>query len=154
MEPVSVFRDEYEISTDTKRLDPLLVHDFLTHHSYWAGGVPLEVVKRSIEHSLCFGVFHRGGQVGFARVVTDYSTFAYLADVFILEGHRGRGLADWLVRTVLGHPGLAGLRLILLGTRDAHGLYERSGFVRIADTPLADRFMVIHNPKAYEKKGR
>jgi GNAT superfamily N-acetyltransferase len=145
--------DEYEISTDNKRLDLGLIHDFLANGSYWARGIPFETVKRSVEHSLCFGVFHHDGQVGFARVVTDSATFAYLGDVFILEAHRGKGLGKWLLRTVLGHPDLARLRMISLGTRDAHGLYERYGFKRIAGTDLVGRLMVIENPNAYGKKG-
>ncbi len=146
MKTITVSRDEYEISSDRKRLDLGLIHDFLANHSYWARGIPLEVVKRSLDHSICFGVFHREVQVGFARVITDSATFAYLGDVFILESHRGKGLGKWLVGTVLGHPELAGLRMISLGTRDAHGLYERYGFKRIADTGLVERLMVIQNP--------
>ena len=131
-----------------------LVHDFLSNRSYWARGIPFEVVERSVAGSLCFGVFHHGDQVGFARVVTDSATFAYLGDVFILEPHRGKGLGKWLVRTILGHQQLAGLRMISLGTRDAHGLYERYGFRRITDTDLVGRLMVMQNADPYEKKGR
>jgi GNAT superfamily N-acetyltransferase len=152
MELLTVFRDEYEITTDKQRLDPERIHEFLANRSYWARGIPLEVVKRSIENSLCFGVYHRGGQVGFARVITDFATFAYLADVFIEQPHRGTGLGKWLVATILDHPGLAGLRTILLGTQDAHGLYERYGFRRVAGTPPAERLMAIRDPDPYKKK--
>ncbi len=154
METITVFRDEYEITTDRERLDLGLIHEVLANRSYWARDIPLGLVERSIENSLCFGVYHRGGQVGFARVITDFATFGYLSDVFIEEPHRGAGLGKWLVETVLGHPGLSGLRMISLGTRDAHGLYERYGFTRVAGTPLAERLMVIQNPDPYKKKGR
>jgi GNAT superfamily N-acetyltransferase len=108
------------------------VHGFL-RTAYWSPNVPREVVERSLEHSLNFGLYEEpaergGGQIGFARVVTDFAAFAYLADVFVVEQRRGRGLGVWLVETVLDHPGLRGLRRIALGTRDAHSLYERFGF--------------------------
>lgn len=120
-------RDGYVISTDASRLDLRTVHDFLKA-SYWAAGVPFEVVERSVENSLVFGVYSGAEQVGFARVVTDCATFAYLADVFVLEAHRGRGLGEWLMETVFSHPGLQGLRRWMLATRDAHELYRRHGF--------------------------
>jgi GNAT superfamily N-acetyltransferase len=127
MKEITVQRDQYRISTDKSLLDAALIHGFLSERSYWAQGRPLEIVRRSIEHSLCFGLYAGDGQIGFARVVTDYSTFAWLCDVFVLEGYRGRGLSKWLVETVVAHPGLAGVRRILLATRDAHGLYARYG---------------------------
>ena len=102
-----------------------LIHDFLSNRSYWAAGRPLEMVERSFANSLCFGLYERGRQVGFARVVTDRATFAWLCDVFVLEGCRGRGLAKWLIGCVMGHPDLQGLRRFLLATRDAPGLSER-----------------------------
>lgn len=120
-------RGEYTISTEKKRLDVGVIHDFLTH-SYWAAGIPLETVERSLEHSLAFGVYHGERQVGLARIITDYTTFAYLADVFILEEYRGRGLSKWLMKAVVEHPALQGLRRWILFTRDAHGLYEKVGF--------------------------
>jgi GNAT superfamily N-acetyltransferase len=121
-------RGEYAISTDRERLDVGVVHRFLSEEAYWSPGVAREVVERSIENSLCFGLYHGESQVGFARVVTDRAAVAYLADVFVLPGHRGRGLGKWLVETVLAHPDLAGLRRFFLGTADAHALYERYGF--------------------------
>lgn len=138
-------RGEYAISTDPGRLDVPAIHAYLTR-SYWASGIPLEVVARSIAHSLPFGLFHGDAQVGFARVVTDRATFAYLADVYVLEEHRGRGLSKWLVESVLDHADLQGLRRFLLATRDAHGLYARYGF-----RPLANpsRMMEIHAPDVY-----
>lgn len=120
-------RGEYLISTDASRLDLEAVHGFL-EGSYWAVGVPFEIVERSVENSLVFGMYRSEEQIGFARVTTDRATFAYLADVFVLEGHRGRGLGGWLVETVLSHPDLRGLRRWMLATRDAHELYRRHGF--------------------------
>lgn len=117
----------FEISTDSQPLDIALVHDFLTN-SYWARGIPRETVERSLQHSLCFGVYEGKQQVGFARVLTDRATFAYLADVFVLESHRGRGLARWLMQCILEHPDLKGLRRWALVTRDAHRLYAKVGF--------------------------
>ena len=121
-------RGPHTISTDRARLDIEAVHDYLANHSYWALGRSLEVVRRSVEHSLCFGLYEGERQVGFARAVTDYATFAYLADVYVLEEARGRGLGKWLVSTVLAHPDLQGLRRWLLATRDAHELYRPFGF--------------------------
>ncbi|MHB8846343.1 MAG: GNAT family N-acetyltransferase [Nitrospirota bacterium] len=142
---------EYDISTDKDRLDVSVIHDFLSNRSYWAKGIPLEVVKRSIEHALCFGAYHQGRQAGFARVVTDYATVACLADVFILEPYRGRGLGKGLVKAIIDHPDLAGLRMWILGTKDAHELYGRFGFRKVADTAARDRFMVILDPDAYKR---
>jgi len=119
-------RGDYIISTDSDRLDVVFVHDFLSRSSYWAKGRTLDVVQRSIEHSLCFGVYAGTQQVGFARVVTDYATFAWLCDVFIVETHRGQGMGKWLIECVATHPELQGL-LFTLATRDAHGLYRRYG---------------------------
>jgi GNAT superfamily N-acetyltransferase len=133
-------RGDYLISTDPARLDLELVHRYLSEEAYWSPGVPREVVERSIRHSLNFGVYLSDEQVGFARVVTDYATFAWLADVFVLERHRRQELGKWLLETVLGHPELRGMRRWLLATKDAHGLYEGFGFRSTAGDP---RFMVI-----------
>jgi GNAT superfamily N-acetyltransferase len=121
-------RDGYLISTDKRLLDLAAIHGFLAR-SYWAAGVPLEVVERSIEHSIAFGLYEENRQIGFARAITDRATFAYLADVFILEEFRGLGLGEWLIEAVMSHPELQGLRRWMLVTRDAHGLYRKSGFV-------------------------
>ena len=122
-------RDGYTISTDKTRLDTGLIHNFLSEDSYWAQDRPYDVVERSIDHSLCFGVYAGTEQVGFARVVTDYVTFAWLCDVFIVEPHRGQGLGKRLVETVVAHPDLDGIRLFSLATQDAHELYRRyAGF--------------------------
>jgi GNAT superfamily N-acetyltransferase len=115
------------ISTDPAQLDVDLIHAFLSR-SYWAAGIPRELVERSIEHSLCFGAFEGDGQVGFARVISDRATYAYVSDVFVLESHRGRGVGKQLMAAIMAHPELQGLRRWNLFTRDAHGLYRQYGF--------------------------
>ena len=154
-------RGEFLVSTDRARLDLNVVHGFLTN-CYWAKGISRELVDRSIEHSLCFGIYDESGskdpglvnparpgvpQVGFSRVVSDLATVAYLGDVFVLEPYRGRGLSKFLLECVTQHPALQGLRRWILLTRDAHGLYQQFGF-----TPLksADRYMELHRPDVYE----
>ena len=133
-------RDGYTISTDKTRLDLALIHDYLSQRSYWAQGRSLDLVRRSIDHSLCFGLYAGDQQAGFARVVTHYTTFAWLCDVFILETHRGRGLGKWLIETVVAHPDLHNLRNFLLATRDAHSLYHRYGDFQ--PLPIPDRWML------------
>lgn len=135
----------YEITTDHSRFDIDAIHAFLTQ-SYWSPGIPKAVVERAIANSLCFGVIHAGRQVGFARVVTDKATFAYLADVYILEAHRAKGLAGRIMEAVKRHPDLQGLRRMLLVTRDAHRLYAKHGFKPLA---APDRMMEVHKPNAY-----
>jgi GNAT superfamily N-acetyltransferase len=121
---------EFLISTDPARLDVEAIHAFLSRTD-WAKGVAREVVERSLRYSLCFGMYHQGRQIGLARVITDRATFGYLADVYVLEPYRGRGLGKWLVRCVLAHPELQGLRSLRLATRDAHGLYRQFGFTAL-----------------------
>ena len=142
-------RGEIIISTDRACLNLDTVHDFLTR-SYWAKGIPRETVERSIENSLCFGIYDANRQVGFARVISDFATYAYLADVFVIEDYRGRGLANWLMECIVAHPALQGLRRWTLATRDAHGLYAKFGF-----TPLRapDRWMERHDPEVYARSG-
>lgn len=140
--------NHYEISTDRSRLDVSLIHDFL-RSSYWAQGIPREIVEKSIEHSLCFGVYCDNGQVGFARVISDFATMAYLADVFIIPSHRKRGASKLLMRAILDHPELQGLRRFLLATWDAHGLYSQFGFQVVPDP---DHFMTIHHPDIYRRQ--
>jgi GNAT superfamily N-acetyltransferase len=140
--------EEYEISTDRSRLEVDVIHDFLSN-SYWAKSIPRELVERSIQNSMCFGVFHQGKQIGFARVISDLATFAYLADVFVLPEHRGKGVSKLLMRTILSHPDLQGLRRFLLATLDAHGLYEPFGFKPL-ERP--DRYLSIHRENMYETK--
>jgi len=125
---VEVHREEHTISTDRSLLDLGMIHHFLSKESYWAKGIPLDVVRREIEHSLCYGVYRGQEQVGFGRIITDYAAIAYLADIFILPPERGRGLGKWLVATMLQHPELQGLRAWMLATKDAHGLYAQYGF--------------------------
>jgi GNAT superfamily N-acetyltransferase len=120
-------RGEYWLSSDLGQMDVDAIHGYLSR-VYWSEGIPREVVERSMQNSLCFGVFCGTEQVGFARVITDFATFAYVADVFVLEQHRGRGLATWLMQFMMQHPRLQGLRRWALATRDAHGLYEKVGF--------------------------
>lgn len=134
-------RGEYTLSTDKSRLELARLHDYLSNTAYWAQGRSLETVLKSIEHSLCFGIYAEGGrQVGFARVVTDYATFAWLCDVFVLEAHRGKGLGKWLVEAVVSHPELQGIKRTLLATRDAHELYRRYG--SFEGLPAPERWMV------------
>jgi len=140
-------KSDFLISTDRGRLDLDVIHSFLTN-SYWAKGISRETVARSVEHSLCFGIYDaEGSQVGFARVISDHATYAYLGDVFVLESHRGRGLSKWLMECIVKHPELQGLRRWTLLTRDAHGLYSQFGF-----TPLKtpERYMELHRPDVYE----
>lgn len=135
------------VSTNKSLLDRPLIHQFLSERSYWAKDVPMDTVNRSIENSLCFGVYCAGKQVGFARVVTDCATFAWLADVFVIESARGQGLGKRLVPAILAHPQLQGLRRFMLGTRDAHGLYARFGF---APLEYVERFMQIQDLNPYQ----
>lgn len=138
--------DRFCISTDKEKMDIDVIHSFLTR-SYWAEGISKEIIRKSVEGALCFGVFENDKQVGFARMITDKATFAYLADVFIIEEFRGLGLSKWLMEVILAHPDLQGLRRMMLATRDAHELYKKFGF-----TPLnnVDRWMHIHHPDVYK----
>lgn len=140
-------RGAYTISTDKNALNIPYIHQFLVT-SYWAEGIPVEVVQRSIEGSLCFGVYKNGQQVGFARVISDMATFAYLSDVFIDESQRGQGLGKWLVEVILQYPSLQGLRRFMLATRDAHGLYAQYGFTSLS---AVERWMQIHVPNIYKE---
>jgi GNAT superfamily N-acetyltransferase len=140
-------RGDFRISTDRSRLNLDVIHGFLTN-CYWARGIPREVVARSIEHSLCFGVYDgNGAQVGFARVVSDFATVAYLGDVFVLESHRGRGLSKWMMERIMQHPALQNLRRWILLSRDAHGLYSKFGFTPVKSP---ERYMELHQPDVYE----
>jgi GNAT superfamily N-acetyltransferase len=140
--------DGYEISTDPAKLDIAAMHAYLSR-SYWSPGVPLRTVAAAAKNSLCFGLYDaQGKQVGLARVVTDYATFAYLCDVYVLEEHRGKGLGKWLVETVCAHPALTGARRIMLGTRDAHELYRRHGFAAPPDDGV---LMQILRPDMYRR---
>jgi GNAT superfamily N-acetyltransferase len=140
-------RGEYTISTDRGRLDLALIHRFISEESYWGKGRSIEVVRRSIENSLPFGVYRGAEQVGFARVVTDYATFAWVADVFVVEAHRGRGLSKWLMETIISHPDLQGFRRWVLATQDAHELYRRFGFRQLH---RPERWMERPDPRMAE----
>lgn len=143
---LQVEKGNYVISTDPARLDFDVIHGFL-REAYWSPGVPRSVVEQAAQHSLCFGLYSGAEQVGYSRIITDYTTFAYLADVFILPEHRGQGLSKWMLATIKGHPSLQGIRRWLLFTADAHGLYAQFGFR--ADPAAAERLMTWQDP-AYQ----
>lgn len=137
--------DEYSISTDKSKLQFDVIHGYLST-SYWSPNIPMEIVKRAAEGSLCFGIYKGNKQVGYSRIITDFATFAYLADVFILETERGKGLSKWMMECIKDIPELQGLRRWMLATRDAHGLYAQYGFTPI-DKP--ELFMQITFPDIY-----
>jgi GNAT superfamily N-acetyltransferase len=139
---------EYVISTDKSKLNIDIIHTFLTN-CYWAKGIPRSLVEKCIANSLCFGAHLNDEQIGFARIVSDFSTFAYLADVFVLEEHRGKGVSRMMMDEIIKHPQLQGLRRFMLATKDAHGLYEKYGFV-VTKNP--ERMMEIVNADVYLKK--
>lgn len=141
--------DDIEISFDAARLDVDVIHGFLTT-SYWSPGVPRAIVARAIAGSLCVGAYAGGAQIAFARLVTDRATFAYLADVFVLPEHRGRGVSRRMLTALFAHPDVQGLRRMMLATRDAHGLYAAFGFVPLA---VPGRFMERHDPEVYGPSG-
>jgi GNAT superfamily N-acetyltransferase len=147
MSSTDISLDGYEISTDPARLDIAAMHAYLTR-SYWSPGIPLTIVERAARHSLCFGLYEKasGAQVGLTRVVTDYATFAYLCDVYVLEEHRGRGLSKRMMQAVMSHPALAGARRAMLATRDAHGLYRQFAF---SDVGTSRTLMEIVRPDIY-----
>jgi N-acetylglutamate synthase-like GNAT family acetyltransferase len=138
-------RGDYRISTDPADFDLDAIHAYLVR-AYWSQGIPRKTMERAVDNSLCFALLHGKDQVGFARVVTDSATFAYLCDVYILEDHRGKGLSKWLMECLMGHPSLQGLRRFSLATRDAHGLYRQFGF---RDLIKPDLIMEILRPDIY-----
>jgi GNAT superfamily N-acetyltransferase len=140
-------RDPFCISTDPTRLDLDVIHGFLTH-SYWSPGIPREVIAAALQASLCFGLYHGDAQVGLARVLTDYATFAYLCDVFVLKSHRGHGLGVWLMECVTATLAPTGIRTFLLATRDAHDLYRKVGFEPLPNT---ERWMMIRYPMTRQR---
>lgn len=139
-------RNNLLVSTDPAKLDVDAIHAFLTR-AYWCENIPREIVERAVRNSLCFGLFDGAAQVGLARVVTDYATFAYLCDVYVRESHRGRGLGKWLIECVMAYPQLQGLRRFNLATRDAHGLYAQFGFQPLAKP---ESYMEIRKPDIYK----
>ena len=142
---MSTLAEDYELVTDQSAIDPVAAHAYLTT-SYWSRGIPLETVQRALAGSLCVAVRHAGAQIAFARVVTDRATFAYLADVYVLDAHRGQGRSKAMVAALHAHPELQGLRRWMLMTRDAHGLYAQFGWTPLADPALA---MERHDPQVY-----
>lgn len=143
MQPIT---DDYRISTDKSRLDLPFIHQFLSTQAYWCLNIPMDTVRRSVENSLCFGVYLGGQQVGFARIISDYATIAYLGDVFVVPEHRGKGLSKRLIEEIMAHPDLQGLRRWILLTGDAHGLYQQFGWKPVA---RPDLYMEIANPNIY-----
>jgi len=141
----------YHISTDISKLDVNIIHRYLSEESYWAKGIPKNIVEKAILNSVCFGLYKGEQQIGFARLVTDKATFAYLADVFILPAHRGKGLSKWLMQTIQAHPELQSLRRWVLTTKDAHTLYEQCGWTRVPEDYMY-RFMIRHNPDVYARE--
>jgi len=136
-------KDGFILTTDKAKLDIISIHQYLSTEAYWCKNVSIEIVKRSIDGSMCFGIFHGQRQVGFARVITDTATFGYLADVFIINDYRGRGLAKWLMQCIMGHSELQGFRSWMLATRDAHGLYSRFGFKPLEKPERIMRYSVF-----------
>ncbi|MEO8173092.1 MAG: GNAT family N-acetyltransferase [Sediminibacterium sp.] len=144
-------KDGYTISTDPGKLDLQVIHQYLSRDSYWARNIPFDVVERSVANSFYFGLYHNNQQVGFARLITDKATFGYLADVFILQEHRGKGLSKWLLTVIHSHPEMQGLRRWMLGTKDAHELYKQFGWAPLSEE-VVPRFMQLHTPDVYEPK--
>jgi N-acetylglutamate synthase-like GNAT family acetyltransferase len=137
----------YKISSKVDDMDSSVIHSYIAR-SYWAKDIPLNIMEKAINNSLCFGVFtDSGSQVAFARMVTDTATFAYLADVFVMEEHRGKGISKWLMKSIIAHPDLQGIRRMLLATSDAHNLYEQFGFKALS-SPKS--FMELHQPDVYK----
>ncbi|RAJ83548.1 acetyltransferase (GNAT) family protein [Chitinophaga dinghuensis] len=143
------YEGPYSISTDTDKLNVDLIHQFLSTASYWAQDIPKELVEKCIAGSLCFGLYHGTDQIGFARLITDQASFAYLADVFVLPEWRGKGLSKFLMRTIMDYPSLQGLRRWMLMTSDAHGLYKQFGFGPLEDT---SKLMNLSYANPYTKK--
>lgn len=147
MKPTTIHHLDYEITTDKSRMQVPALHHYLSTASYWAKNIPLDIVQRSFDHCFCVAALKDGEQVGFARLVTDYATFAYLADVYVLETHRGKGLSKKILEVLMEQPFIKDLRRIMLATLDAHSLYEQFGFRQPA---FPERFMEINRPTLYE----
>jgi len=167
---IDITNGDYTLSTDKTKLDIPFIHSFLSKEAYWSLNIPLDTVERAIDGSICFGIYHAPQstpgqppqstsgqtnqstsgqtQVGFARIITDYATIAYLGDVFVIPSHRGRGLSKWMIQQVMTHPNLQGLRRWVLLTADAHELYRKFGWVSI---PHPEKYMELHDPNVYKK---
>ncbi|WP_271785438.1 GNAT family N-acetyltransferase [Aquimarina algiphila] len=146
MKKLLLQKNEFCISTDKSKLDINAIHDFLSTKAYWCLNIPKEKVEISIKNSICFGLYKKNKQIGFARVITDFSTIAYLGDVYILEEYRGKGLSKWLIKTIMDFPKLEGLRRWILLTGDAHELYRKYGWTDLADS---SKWMELHNKNVY-----
>jgi GNAT superfamily N-acetyltransferase len=147
---MTIVKGEFIVSTDRQRLDLTFIHAYLSGESYWSRGIPFKKVEMAADHSLNFGLYHQDRQIGYARVITDYSRVAYLADVFIITGYRGRGLSKWLMEQIMGHPDLQGLRRWMLHTLDAHGLYREFGW---GDAAKPETYMEIFDADIYKRGG-
>ena len=148
MDNLTLYKDDYCISTDRSKLDIDAIHNFLSTQSYWCQNIPFEKVKKSVDNSLNFGLYYKDQQIGFARIISDFSTMAYLGDVYVIPEHRGKGLSKWMMQVIMSHPELQGLRRWMLLTADAHGLYKQFGWKEIANP---DRYMEVHNKNVYQK---
>jgi N-acetylglutamate synthase-like GNAT family acetyltransferase len=140
---------EFLITTDKTKMDVVAIHDFLSKYSGWSDNIPIDKVKTSIENSLNFGLFHKDHQIGFARIISDFSTIAYLGDIYVLDNYRGQGLSKKLMEVVMGHPNLQGLRRWILLTSTADWLYEKYGFTKL---PKPEIYMELYNPEVYSLK--
>ncbi|WP_010136500.1 GNAT family N-acetyltransferase [Ochrovirga pacifica] len=151
MELRESYKNDFTISTDKKKLDIESIHKFLSNETDWAKGIPIHTLKTSIENSLNFGLYFKNEQIGFARIISDYATIAYLGDVYILEKYRGNGLSKWLIHEIMEHPNLQGLRRWILLTDTAEWLYKKFGFTEL---PKPEIYMEKHNPNVYSRKKR
>jgi GNAT superfamily N-acetyltransferase len=145
-----LIKEGFEISTDKSKLDIAVIHDYLSKESYWAKNIPVELVQKSIEGSICFGIYHNSRQIGYARMISDCATFGYLADVFIIDEYRGKGLSKWLMEEIINYQAFQPLRRWMLATRDAHGLYKQFGFTEL-DKPERIMQRLKINPYPGEK---
>ena len=148
MTDVTIYKGGFCISTDKAKLDVDSIHGFLSTKAYWCLNIPKDTLITAIQNSRCFGVYQNEKQIGFARVISDFSTIAYLGDVYILEEYRGKGLSKWLIETIMSDPNLQGLRRWILLTADAHGLYRQFGWTNIAEP---DKWMTVHDKNVYSK---
>ena len=147
MKSIEINFDDYTITTDKNKMDIIAIHDFLSNHSGWSNNIPIEKVQTSIDNSLNFGLFHQGNQIGFARVISDYATIAYLGDIYVLDNYRGQGLSKKLMNAIIEHPNLQGLRRWILLTSTADWLYEKYGFTKL---PKPELYMERFNPNVYK----
>ncbi|MEO4004741.1 GNAT family N-acetyltransferase [Flavobacterium sp. CAU 1735] len=147
MKIITQTKGAFTISTDKSKLDIAVIHHYLSQESYWSKDIPVARIQKSIENALCFGIFHGDQQVGYAKVISDFSTMAYLGDVFVLEAYRGQGLSKWLMETIMSHPELQDLRRWILLTADAHELYQKYGWKPIASP---EKWMEIHRPDIFK----